>query len=101
MVKGHPSLVCTPQGDVFNCPRGNAGMATAGSGDVLTGLVTGLLAQGYPCREATLLGVWLHATAGDRAAQSRGQESMLARDIISHLPAAFKEIRDIRKGLTL
>ncbi len=101
VVKGHPSLICTPQGPVLSCPRGNAGMATAGSGDVLTGLITGLLAQGHPAHEATLLGVWIHATAGDAAARDLEQACMLARDIITHLPEAFKEIRNIKKGLTI
>jgi NAD(P)H-hydrate epimerase len=68
-------------------------MATAGSGDVLTGLITGLLAQGYTPVEAATLGVWLHATAGDRAADVLGQECMLARDITRHLPEAFRELR--------
>lgn len=93
VLKGHPSLVCTPEGQVFSCPRGNAGMATAGSGDVLTGLITGLLAQGYAVREASLLGTWIHATAGDHAALRLGQECMLARDITASLPDAFREIR--------
>lgn len=71
-------------------------MATAGSGDVLTGIITGLLAQGYSIGEAAQLGVWLHATAGDAAAQKMGQECMLARDIIRHIPQAFKELNEIK-----
>ena len=93
ILKGHPSLICLPDGRVLSCPRGNAGMATAGSGDVLTGLITGLAAQGYAPDEAATLGVWLHATAGDRAADVLGQECMLARDITRHLPEAFRELR--------
>lgn len=92
VLKGHPSLVCCPNGDLYCCPRGNAGMATAGSGDVLTGIITGLWAQGYTAHEATLLGTWLHATAGDYASQHLGQECMLASDIIRHLPQAFSEL---------
>lgn len=93
VAKGAPSIVCLPDGGMVECPRGNAGMATAGSGDVLTGLITGLLAQGYNCTDAAMLGVWLHATAGDFAAQDMGQECMLARDIIRKLPQAFAELR--------
>lgn len=93
ILKGHYSAICTPQGRVFFCPRGNAGMATPGSGDVLTGILTGLLAQGYAPGEAAMLGVWLHASAGDLAAEDLGEESMLASDIISHLGKAFKELR--------
>ena len=69
-------------------------MATAGSGDVLTGIITGLLTQGYSLEEAAMLGVWLHATAGDFAAQELGQEYLLARDIARFLSRAFKEIRE-------
>lgn len=94
VLKGHPSHVCLPTGEILDCPRGNAGMATAGSGDVLTGILTGLLAQGYAMEEAALLGVWLHASAGDFAAHELVEESLLARDIIRHLPEAFREIHE-------
>jgi NAD(P)H-hydrate epimerase len=81
VLKGHPSLVFVNGSETYACPHGNSGMATAGSGDVLTGLITGLLAQGYSPDEAARLGVWLHATAGDKAADALGEECMLARDI--------------------
>lgn len=97
ILKGHPSLICCPDGSTFCCPRGNAGMATAGSGDVLTGILTGLWAQGYNAHETALLGTWLHATAGDFAAKKMGQESMLASDITRHLPLAFAELRKLKK----
>ena len=93
-LKGHPTHVCTPEGDVVVLDVGNPGMATAGSGDVLTGIVTGLLAQGYAAREAVLLGVWLHGTAGDFAAEAMGENCMLARDIICHLPHAFRKLEN-------
>ena len=92
VLKGHPTHVCTPDGDVFRMQVGNSGMGTAGSGDVLTGLITGLMAQGYTSHEAALLGVWLHGAAGDSAAKEMGEASMLARDIIHHLPTAFKQL---------
>ncbi len=98
VLKGHPTRICMPDGRVRECPRGNAGMASGGSGDVLTGLISGLLAQGYSPEEAALLGVWLHATAGDYAADQLGQECMLARDIIHHLPDAYRELhKEIQK----
>lgn len=97
ILKGHPSRIFLPHGDVWICPRGNAGMATAGSGDTLTGILTSLLAQGYNLEEASTLGTWLHATAGDRAAQEWGEESMIARDIIQHLPQAFQELNETIK----
>ena len=92
ILKGHPTHVCTPTGEVYRLCVGNSGMATAGSGDVLTGIITGLLAQGHAPREAALLGVWLHGTAGDSAADELGEHSMLARDIIRHLPDAFRQL---------
>lgn len=93
VLKGHHTAVCTPLGRAFFCPAGNSGMATAGCGDVLTGILTGLLAQGYRPYEAALLGVWLHATAGDLAAQETEPECMLASDLIAHLPGAFKQLK--------
>lgn len=93
ILKGHPTLICIPSGEILFCPKGNPGMATAGSGDVLTGLLTGLLAQGYPIDQAAQLGVWLHARAGDYAAKEWEEECMLARDIISHLPQAYAELK--------
>ncbi len=93
VLKGHYTQVCTPTGDVLFNPTGNPGMATAGSGDVLTGILTGLLAQGYLPSEAAVLGVWLHGAAGDAAAAELGEECMLATDIIRHLPDAFRRLR--------
>ena len=93
LIKGHYSAICTPTGDVIFNPTGNPGMATPGSGDVLTGIITSLLAQGYLPAEAIQLGVYLHGLAGDAAAEELGEECMLASDIISHLPAAFRRLR--------
>jgi NAD(P)H-hydrate epimerase len=69
-------------------------MATAGSGDVLTGILTGLLARGYGRREACIVGMYLHGLAGDLAAREVGEESLVARDIIRFLPKAFLELKD-------
>ena len=93
VLKGHPTHVCTPEGEAYVMEVGNSGMATAGSGDVLTGIITGLLAQGYTPSEAACLGVWLHGTAGDFSADEMGENCMLARDIIRHLPQAFRKLR--------
>lgn len=71
-------------------PTGNAGMATGGSGDVLTGVILGLLTQGYTPAEAAVAGVYLHGLAGDLAAAEVGEASLVAGDIVSWLPAAFK-----------
>ena len=68
-------------------------MATAGSGDVLTGIITALLAQGYLPAEAAMLGTYLHGLAGDMAAEELTEEAMTASDIIAHLPHAFRRLR--------
>lgn len=92
VLKGHYTMLCTPDGEIMINPTGNAGMATAGSGDVLTGIISGLLARGYTRRAACILGVYLHGLAGDKAAEKFGQESMVASDIIACLPDAFREL---------
>ena len=94
VVKGHYSQICTPTGDVYFNPTGNPGMATPGSGDVLTGILTALLAQGYLPAEAVQLGVYLHGMAGDLAAEELGEESLIASDIIQFLPSAFRRLRN-------
>ena len=93
ILKGHHSFIATPGGKGFFNSTGNAGMATGGSGDVLTGLLTGLLAQGYSPVETAILGVYLHGSAGDFAAEKFSQEAMLAGDIVDCLGNAFLSIR--------
>lgn len=92
ILKGHYSMVCTPAGDVLFNPTGNPGMATPGSGDVLTGIIISLLAQGYLPAEAAVLGPYLHGLAGDLAAEELTEPALLASDIISHLPHAFHRL---------
>ena len=92
VLKGHYTAICMPDGHVVFNTTGNPGMATAGSGDVLTGIITGLLARGYSRQEATLMGVYLHGLAGDLAAEEMGQECMVASDIIACLPKAFRKL---------
>lgn len=89
VVKGPHSAVIGPDGRVSCNSTGNPGMATGGSGDVLTGLLTGLLASGYPAFDAARLGVWLHGRAGDIAALHYGQNGMNSRDIAGCLGEAF------------
>ena len=69
-------------------------MATAGSGDVLTGIITALLARGYHQQNACMVGMYLHGLAGDLAAKELGKESLVASDIIDHLPQAFQYLED-------
>jgi ADP-dependent NAD(P)H-hydrate dehydratase / NAD(P)H-hydrate epimerase len=91
--KGAFTTLSTPDGRVFFNSTGNPGMATAGSGDVLTGVLTGLLAQGYDTEMAASLGIYLHGLAGDLAAESLGHEALLAGDIVDKLGRAFGEMR--------
>lgn len=93
VLKGAYSAICSPDGRVCFNPTGNAGMAKGGSGDVLTGLLTGLLAQGYPPMDACLIGVYLHGLAGDVAAEALGMDAMRASDLVDHLPEAWKRTR--------
>ncbi|MES2848185.1 MAG: NAD(P)H-hydrate dehydratase [Bacteroidota bacterium] len=92
ILKGHHSLIACPDGDCFFNTTGNSGMATAGSGDVLTGIITGLLSQGYNTKQACLLGVYLHGLAGDFAAETFSKEAMIAGDIVKQLGAGFKTL---------
>ncbi len=94
LLKGAHSCLATPEGTFYFNSTGNPGMATAGSGDVLTGIITGLLAQGYASQEAALLGMYLHGLAGDLAVAERwGPEALIASDIIDQLGAAFNHLK--------
>ena len=99
VVKGALSAVCCPDGSVFFNPTGNPGMATAGSGDVLTGVILSLLAQDYMTDVAVRLGVYLHGLAGDIAAERLGYEGVMASDIVECLPEAFRRLRNSNKKL--
>ncbi|MGJ7031399.1 NAD(P)H-hydrate dehydratase [Niabella hirudinis] len=92
VLKGHHTLVALPDGAGFFNITGNAGMAKGGSGDVLTGMLTALLAQGYSAKEAAIMGVFMHGLAGDLAAAPRGMEAMTATDIIENIGNAFQQL---------
>lgn len=92
VLKGHHTCIATGGTTYFNS-TGNAGMATAGSGDVLTGILTGLLAQGYSSIETAILGVYIHGLAGDIAANHLSMEGMIAGDITASLGKAFLQIQ--------
>ena len=99
VVKGPHSAVIGPDGRVSCNSTGNPGMATGGSGDVLTGLLTGLLASGYPAFDAARLGVWLHGRAGDTAASHYGQNGMNSMDIADCLGEAFLSLeKSLQQG---
>lgn len=92
VLKGAYTSIATPAGQVYFNSTGNPGMATAGSGDVLTGVITSLLAQVKDAEKAAVLGVYLHGMAGDLAADKQGQETLVASDIIENLGAAFQHL---------
>ena len=94
VLKGHRTLIAAPDGAVWVNPTGNPGMATGGTGDILTGMVAGLIAQ-HPrhALAATALAVYLHGLAGDLASESVGESSLVATDLLRFLPQAFAEMR--------
>lgn len=96
VLKGHRTLVATPTGDIWVNVTGNPGMATGGAGDVLTGVISGLLAQAHAMKsseahvKAVIAGVYLHGLAGDVARERMGEASLIATDIMNALPEAFR-----------
>jgi hydroxyethylthiazole kinase-like uncharacterized protein yjeF len=86
VLKGTGTVIQTAEKNTFICPKGNPGMASAGMGDVLSGIIAGLCAQGFSLTDAAKLGVWVHALAGDNAAQILGQAGLLASDLLDILP---------------
>ena len=94
ILKGHQSLVATPDGDVHINPTGNPGMATGGSGDVLTGLLVALLARGYNALAAVQLATFVHGLAGDLAMERAALPAMAASDLVDHLTLAWRRLTD-------
>ena len=94
VLKGHHTTILPPDGSCFYNVTGNSGLAKGGSGDVLTGMVTGLMAQGYSVGDAAVMGVWLHGTAADFAARDKSMEAMTANDVIDYLGMAFKKVQE-------
>ncbi|MBI5299163.1 MAG: NAD(P)H-hydrate dehydratase [Deltaproteobacteria bacterium] len=89
LLKGFRSLVALKNGDLYVNPTGNPGMATAGMGDVLSGVIGGLVAQGADAELATLAGVYLHGFAGDLAVKEQGEKGLIASDVLRYLPKAI------------
>ena len=92
ILKGAYTSIATPGGEVYFNSTGNPGMATAGSGDTLTGIILGLLAQAYPPAQAAILGVYIHGLAGDIAAEEWGENALIAEDITNCLGRAFQTL---------
>ncbi|MCH7960333.1 MAG: NAD(P)H-hydrate dehydratase [Candidatus Hydrogenedentes bacterium] len=92
VLKGHRTVVANPEGEYFINETGNSGMATGGTGDVLAGLIGGLMAQGVEAFDAALIGVFLHGLAGDIAAENMTERAMLAGDLVESLPDAWRVV---------
>jgi NAD(P)H-hydrate epimerase len=90
VMKGHRTLIATPQGEIFINPTGNPGMASGGTGDVLTGMIGGLMCQGMDILPSLQASVFLHGLAGDKVASDKGEKSLVATDIIQSLPRVLQ-----------
>lgn len=92
ILKGYKTVVAEPSGKTFINPTGNPGMASGGVGDVLTGMIAGIVAQGIAPGEASILAVYLHGLAGDLAAKEKGEYGMIASDLVEKIPYAIQKI---------
>jgi len=92
VLKGHRTLVVDPCGDVYENKTGNPGMASAGVGDVLSGIIGALCAQGVSSFDAAMIGVYTHGQAGDMAAKEKGEYGLIASDIVEKIPDALRKI---------
>lgn len=100
VLKGVPTVIADPYGNAYLNSTGNPGMATAGMGDVLTGVIAGLLAQGLSPINAAISGVYLHGMAGDIAASQKGEHGIIATDVLEALPKAIVEIKEGKGSLS-
>lgn len=90
-LKGHATVVADPAGNTYVNETGNSGMATGGTGDILTGMIASFIGQGIDVFSSAVIGVYLHGLAGDIATDKKGPFSMIASDILTYLPEAFKK----------
>jgi len=90
VLKGCRTLIVTPQGEIFINPTGNPGMASGGTGDVLTGMIGGLICQGFGILPSLQMAVFLHGLAGDRVSAEKGERSLVATDLIDRIPAILQ-----------
>ena len=92
VLKGVPTIIAGPDGMAYINSTGNPGMASAGTGDVLTGMISAFLSQGLSPTHASILGVYMHGFAGDSAAAEKGEHPLIATDIIEKIPFAFHSL---------
>ncbi|MFC1511094.1 NAD(P)H-hydrate dehydratase [Candidatus Margulisiibacteriota bacterium] len=92
VLKGHKTVVAEPHGETYINSTGNPGMATAGVGDVLGGMIASFIAQGQSVWHAAIAGVYLHGLAGDLAAKEKGQHGMIASDLVERIPDAIQRV---------
>ena len=91
VLKGANTVIALPDGKIYINTKGNSGMATAGSGDVLAGIIGSFVAQGLPPWQAAVSGVYIHSSAGDMAAKKLGEHGMIAGDILDNIPYVIRE----------
>jgi NAD(P)H-hydrate epimerase len=91
-LKGAGTVVATPEGAVFVNPTGNAGLSSAGTGDVLTGMIAGMLSQGYSPVEATTSSVYVHGTTADWIKKRRGESGIIATDLLAEIPGVLNQL---------
>ena len=97
VLKGAGSIVAAPSGELYMNPTGNSGLASGGTGDVLTGIIAGFLGQGVAATEAAALGAFVHGLAGDLSAEALGEAGMIAGDVLDHVPYALMEIGEANR----
>lgn len=101
VLKGNRTIIALPSGEIFINATGNAGMATGGTGDVLTGMITGFAAQGLALKEASIIAVYLHGLAGDMVVEQKGMYGLIAGDIVEMIPYTIKRFEEAMDGLLL
>ena len=95
VLKGHRTVVCDATGHRYTNATGNPGMATGGTGDLLTGMIASLIGQGWPPFEAACTGVYLHGLAGDLAAHDVGDVGLIASDLVARIPLAIRQYQSL------
>ena len=99
MLKGSRTIIARPNGDIYINLTGNSGMATAGTGDVLTGIITSFIAQGIKSWKACVLGVFVHGYTGDYMVEEKGEYGLVAGDLVNGVGKVLKELSESEGGI--